>query len=83
MSYTLSEHAKKVLAEREIQLEWLERTLREPVLRRPDPDDSSLERRYRAIPEFEGRVLRVVVNLAIEPVCVVSVFFDRSMRGKL
>ena len=83
MNYTLSEHAKKVLAEREIQLEWLERTLREPVLRRPDPDDSSLERRYRAIPEFEGRVLRVVVNVAIEPVRVVSVFFDRSMRGKL
>jgi hypothetical protein len=35
MSYTLSEYAKKVLAEREILLEWLERTLREPVLRRP------------------------------------------------
>lgn len=83
MNYTLSEHAKKVLAEREIQLEWLERTLHEPVLRRPDPDDSLLERRYRAIPEFEGRVLRVVVNVAIEPVRVVSVFFDRSMRGKL
>jgi len=84
MNYALSKHAKKVLAEREIQLEWLERTLREPVLRRPDPDDSSLERRYWwAIPEFEGRVLRVLVNVAIEPVRVVSVFFDRSMRGKL
>jgi uncharacterized DUF497 family protein len=83
MSYTLSEYAKKVLAEREIQLEWLERTLREPTLRRPDPDDSSLERRYRAIPEFGGHVLRVVVNVAIQPVRVVSVFFDRSMRGKL
>jgi len=48
MSYTLTEHAKKVLAEREIPLEWLERTLNEPLLRAPDPDDASLERRYRS-----------------------------------
>jgi hypothetical protein len=47
MNYTLTEHAKKVLAEREIPLEWLERVLREPVLREPDPDHASLERRYR------------------------------------
>ena len=54
MSYTLTEHAKKVLAEREIPLEWLERTLNEPLLRAPDPDDASLERRYRPIPECEA-----------------------------
>ncbi|MGH8525400.1 MAG: DUF4258 domain-containing protein [Gammaproteobacteria bacterium] len=28
MNYTLTEHAKKVLAEREIPLEWLERALK-------------------------------------------------------
>ena len=83
MSYTLTGHAKKVLAEREIPLEWLERALDEPMLRQPDPEDPSLERRYRPIPEFDGRVLRVVVNPSVEPVRVVSVFFDRSMRGKL
>jgi hypothetical protein len=53
------------------------------VLRQPDPDDPSFERRYRPIPEFDGWVLRVVVNPSVEPVRVVSVFFDRSMRGKL
>jgi hypothetical protein len=83
MSYTLTEHAKKVLAEREIPLEWLERALNEPLLCALDPDDVSLERRYRPIPEYEGRVLRVVVNPSVEPVRVVSVFFDRKMRGKL
>ena len=83
MSYTLTEHAKKVLAEREIPLEWLERALNEPLLREPDPDDAALERRYRPIPESAGRVLRVVVNPAVEPVRVVSVFFDRKMKGKL
>ncbi|MBA2592243.1 MAG: DUF4258 domain-containing protein [Pseudomonadota bacterium] len=83
MNYTLTEHAKKVLAEREIPLEWLERALNEPALCRLDPDDASLERRYRSIPEFGGRVLRVVVERSVEPVRVVSVFFDRSMRGKI
>ena len=83
MIYTLTNHAKKMLAEREIPLEWLERTLNEPLLRQPDPDDAALERRYRPIPEFDGRVLRVVVNPAVEPVRVVSVFFDRSMKGKI
>jgi hypothetical protein len=83
MTYTVSKHAKKMLAEREIPLEWLERTLNEPALRQPDPDDAALERRYRPIPEFDGRVLRVVVNPGVEPLRVVSVFFDRNMRGKL
>ncbi|MGH8589601.1 MAG: DUF4258 domain-containing protein [Gammaproteobacteria bacterium] len=57
--YTLTEHARKVLAERQIPLEWLERVLHRPGLREPDPDDASLERRYRPITEFDGRVLRV------------------------
>ena len=83
MAYMLTKHAAKVLAEREIQQDWLERTLNEPLLRQPDPDDATLERRYRPIPECGGRVLRVVVNPAVEPVRVVSVFFDRSMKGKL
>jgi hypothetical protein len=83
MNYTLTQHANKVLAEREIPLEWMERTLNEPVLREPDPDDAALERRYRPISEFQGRVLRVVVNTSVDPFRVVSVFFDRSMKGRL
>lgn len=83
MNYTFTEHARKVLAERQIPLEWLEHVLHQPVLREPDPDDASLERCYRPIPEFGGRVLRVVVNTSVEPVRVVSVFFDRKMRGRL
>ena len=83
MNYALTEHARKVLVERQIPVEWLERALHEPVLREPDPNDASLERRYRPITEFDGRVLRVVVNISVEPVRVVSVFFDRRMRGRL
>ena len=59
------------------------RTLAAPELRLPDPDDATVERRYRQIPEHGGRVLRVVVNTTVEPVRVVSVFFDRKMKGRL
>ena len=83
MKYTLTKHAQKVLEEREIPLEWLERTLLAPELILPEPDDISVQRCFRRIPEFNGRVLRVVVNRAVEPQRVVSVFFDRQMKGRL
>jgi hypothetical protein len=83
VNFELTEHAKKVMAEREIAPEWVEQTVAEPELREPDPNDASVERRYRRIPAFGGRVLRVALNTAVEPPRVVSVFFDRKMKGRL
>ena len=83
MKYALTDHARKVLEERQIPVEWLERTLDDPALSEGDSSDESLERRYRAIAEADGRVLRVVINTSVEPIRVVSVFFDRRMRGKV
>ena len=83
MNYELTKHAQEVLHEREIPVEWMERTLSAPELVLPDPDDATVERRFRRIPEFGGRVLRVAVNMAVEPIRIVSVFFDRKMKGKL
>lgn len=83
MKFELTQHARKVLAEREIPLEWVERTLAEPELSQPDPHDATVERCFRRIPEFGGRVLRVAVNTTVEPNRVVSVFFDRQRKGKL
>ena len=60
-----------------------ERTLSAPELVLPDPDAATVERRFRRIPEFGGRVLRVAVNTAVGPNRVVSVFFDRRMKGDL
>ena len=77
MKFELTKHAQKALNEREIPMEWLERTLAAPELVLPDPDDATVERRFRRIPEFGGRVLRVAVNTTVEPKRVVSVFFDR------
>ena len=83
MKFELTKHATQALAEREIPVEWVEQTLAAPELRLPDPDDPTVERRYRRIPEFGGRVLRVAVNGTIAPERMVSVFFDPKMKGKL
>ena len=83
VKYELTQHAANALAERGIEAEWMERTLNAPELTLPDAQDTALERRFRRIPEFGGRVLRVVVNRAVEPNRVVSVFFDRQMKGRL
>ena len=81
MNYQLTQHAKKVLAERGIAVEWMERTLDEPEWIAPDPNDPQVMRYFRGIPEFGDRVLRVAVNLTAEPRRVVSVFFDRTQKG--
>ena len=55
----------------------------EPELRMSDPNDLEVERFHRRIPEHGNRVLRVAVNTKVAPWRVVTVFFDRSMRGEL
>lgn len=83
MNFELTKHAKRALAERGIPLECVERTLEAPELTLPDPNDAAVERRFRRISEFDDRVLRVAVNTRVEPMRVVSVFFDRGMKDKL
>jgi len=83
MIFELTKHARVVMNERQIPIEWVERTMISPELRLPDPDDPDIERRFLRIPEFEGRVLRVAVNNKVVPELVISVFFDRNMRNKL
>jgi uncharacterized DUF497 family protein len=83
MKFDLTKHAQEAINERNISIEWIERAFYAPELVLPDPVDITLERRFCRIAEFNGRVLRVVVNTTVDPNRVVSVFFDRQMRGKL
>lgn len=83
MGFELTGHARQVLAERNIALEWVAITVETPELCEPDPLDPMIERRFRRIPENDNRVLRVAINNSVEPPRVVSVFFDRGMRGRL
>jgi uncharacterized DUF497 family protein len=83
LSYELTQHARDVLDEREIPIEWIERVLAHPVLAEPAQSDPALENRFGRIAEFGNRVLRVVVNTTVVPERVVSVYFDRRMRNRL
>ena len=71
-------HAPVRMAERAIAAEWIERTVREPTWTEPDPKDPHAERRYRPVPEFGDRVLRVVVAETAAAIRVITVTFDRG-----
>ena len=76
-------HALHAMEERMIPKDWVETVVTEPAMRTSDPNDAEVERFFRRIPEHGDRVLRVAVNTHVAPWRVVSVFFDRSMRGEL
>lgn len=83
MHYELTQHTRDVIEERQISIDWLERVLASPALIEASITDPELESRFAKIPEFGDRVLRVVVNTQVVPERVVSVYFDRRMKGKL
>lgn len=78
-----TQHARDVLAERGIALEWVERVLGAPQMTEPDKNDAQLVHFLSKIPEHGDRVLRVVLNNHVEPRRVVTLYFDRKMKGKL
>lgn len=83
LRYALTSHARRVMAERGIRTAWLEETLVSLERVERDPVDPEVSHRLRKIPDMGDRVLRVVYNHTAEPNRVVSVFFDRRLRGKL
>jgi hypothetical protein len=75
-----TEHANVALTERSLELEWIERTAREPEWTEPEPTDSTLERRFRAVPERDSRILRVVCGEDDDTIRIVTAFLDRQAR---
>ena len=83
MKYELTEHAKNILGERKIPIAYVERVIQNPELSLQDEIDPNIEHRLGRIHEYDNRVLRVVINKNIDPIRVVTVYYDRTMRGKL
>lgn len=84
MTYDLTDHARESLRKRPtILLEWVERVLQQPERVEPDSVDADLEHRLGRIPEYDGRVLRVIVKKATNPLRIVTCYFDRKMRRQL
>jgi len=82
--YELTKHAQSRLDERnDISLEWVERTLLNPQRVESDERDPKLIHALASIPEYDNRVLRVVYNPTENPWKIVTVHFDRRMKGKL
>jgi Domain of unknown function (DUF4258) len=76
----LTAHARRRMTLRAIDIAWIEATVRQPEHTTPDPNDTTLTRAWRRIPERGGRVLRVVYRHAGADIVVVSVVFDRGAR---
>lgn len=71
-------HARDVIRERVIPDEWIHDTLTTPDKVEVGSDNNT--HYLKAIAQYEGRVLRVVVNEHVEPNKVVTLFFDRRLR---
>lgn len=56
--------------------------MRDPEWVEPDRGDPTVERRFRAIPEYGGRVLRVACVETETHIRVISVHFDRRARRR-
>jgi uncharacterized protein DUF4258 len=83
VTYDLTIHARDAVEERHIKLEWLERVLNAPERVEADAGDKTVIHHLGKIREHGGRVLRVVFNSQANPVRVVTVYFDRKLKGKL
>lgn len=78
----LTAHARERLRTRKIHADWIEDAVRNPDWTEPDPRDPTIERRFRAIPQFGGRYLRVACVETEAAIRVISVMFDRNARRK-
>jgi hypothetical protein len=83
VKFEFTTHAQTVATNRAIKNEWITSTLSAPELHLPDREDPELMHALAKIPGHDNRVLRVVYNANAEPVRIVTVYFDRAMRGKL
>jgi len=76
-----SAHARVVMAERQIPEAWVRAAIQSPD--QSELSDDGNRHFLKAIPEYGGRVLRVVASARGIPVRVVTVFFDRRLRRRL
>ena len=78
--YIFSKHAVEMMTERKISEDWVWRVLNDSENIFTGEDDNL--HFSKAIAEKENRVLHVVVNPAVSPNRIVTVFFDRRLRSK-
>jgi len=80
--YQLTSHAEAAALKRKIDPAWIERALTGPDWTEPDPAKPGVMHAFLRIAERNHRVLRVVYNPGVHPVRVITVYFDRRLRGR-
>ncbi|MBU4274149.1 MAG: DUF4258 domain-containing protein [Planctomycetes bacterium] len=78
--YQFSRHARDMMRERRIEVDWIALTLDDPE-REEEKDDGTIHY-VRSIKDRDGRYLRVLVNPHTKPRKVITAFFDRSLGRK-
>jgi len=71
-------HFRKMLSERNIREQWVERALTEPD--RIEAHEDGTKHYLKQIQEYDNRWLRVIVRSELEEPVAVTVFFDRRLR---
>lgn len=77
MNYEFSTHAKDMLRERNIEEEWVWRTIETGKSKKGDDGHLHYSKPIR---EKDGRILHVVINPYVNPRRIVTVFFDRRLQ---
>jgi hypothetical protein len=75
-------HARIRLQDRHIDPKWIEEAVFDPDWTERESRDPAVERRFRAISQFGGRILRVACVETNSSIRVISVMFDRNARRK-
>jgi hypothetical protein len=70
------------MSEHRIDPAWVKITVRQPLRSEAELNGPALERRFREIPEFDGRILRVVCSETNMTIRIVTAPFDRD-AGRL
>ncbi len=78
--FDYSDHAAEMLKERGISRELVERTVLDPDAIETDPKHADRTRAYKALPERDGRVLRVVYVRSDQAFRVITLFLDRGRK---
>ena len=81
MALVYSRHAADMLIERSIHGDWVEQTIEEPDFEEPDPIYRDRSHAFRALPERDGRVLRVVYTRSDGVIRIITLFLDRRRRS--
>jgi len=80
--YQLTSHAEAAALKRKIHMAWIEHALASPDWRQPDPAKPGIMHAFLRAAERNYRVLRVVYNPSVHPLRVITVYFDRRLRGR-